>query len=87
MVIISNPSDLPNGWQTIFNYRNRKFYLSADSSKIFSSLKKVERFLNGTATKKEWVTPDLSRYTTKKRKILVTKKKEYFSKRARTECK
>ena len=86
MVIISNPSDLPNGWQIIFDCRNRKFYLSADSSKIFSSLKKVERFLNGTAPKKEWVTPDASKYTTKKRKI-VAKKKEKLSKRARTECK
>ena len=87
MVIISNPSDLPNGWQIIFDCRNRKFYLSADSSKKFSSLKQVERFLNGTAPKKEWVTPDLSKYTTTKRKILVTKKKEKLSKRARTECK
>ena len=78
---------IPDGWQTIFNSINQKFYLSPDGSKKFSSLKKVERFLNGTAPKKEWVTPDLSRYTTKKRKILVTKKKEYFSKRARTECK
>ena len=88
MVIISNPSDLPFGWQMIFNSSNTKFYLSPDRSKKFSSLKKVERFLNGTP-KKEWVTPDLSKYTTKKRKIgiLVTKKKEKLSKRARTECK
>tara|TARA_B100000795_G_C22479905_1_gene316233 strand:- start:196 stop:441 length:246 start_codon:yes stop_codon:yes gene_type:complete len=77
---------IPDGWQTIFNSINQKFYLSPDGSKKFSSLKKVERFLNGTAPKKEWVTPDASKYTTKKR-ILVTKKKEKLSKRARTECK
>ena len=79
---------IPDGWQTVFNTINQKSYLSPDGSKKFSSLKKVERFLNGTP-KKEWVTPDLSKYTTKKRKIgiLVTKKKEKLSKRARTECK
>ena len=77
---------IPDGWQTVFNTINQKSYLSPDGSKKFSSLKKVERFLNGTAPKKEWVTPDASKYTTKKR-ILVTKKKEKLSKRARTECK
>ena len=80
---------IPDGWQTIFNSINQKFYLSPDGSKKFSSLKKVERFLNGTP-KKEWVAHlkmYASKYTTKKRKIVVTKKKEKLAKRARTECK